>query len=269
MKPAMIFSRIAGNRSGRSSRRRRRRTGTIRRSLARIAAAPRAVLLAIVLLPAFAGLNLVYHVARKPTELLFPAEGALAKTPAETWREYGALFRRYATDAVPPALLAALAQAEGAGDPLARTYWRWRLSWNPFAIYQPASSAVGMYQMTDAAFADARPYCIRDHVVAERGCWFGPFYSRLVPSHAVELTAISLDRQVAAILARRSGPAATARQKEALAAAIHLCGAGPARRFARRGFHPLEGERCGDHDLAAYLTRIDALQRTFRRLAAD
>ena len=49
-----------------------------------------------------------------------------------------------------------IAQVEGAGNPVARTYWRWRLTWNPFAIYQPASSAVGMYQMTDAAFAEAR-----------------------------------------------------------------------------------------------------------------
>jgi hypothetical protein len=32
---------------------------------------------------------------------------------------------------------------------------RWRLTWNLFAIYQPASSSVGMFQMTDAAFAEA------------------------------------------------------------------------------------------------------------------
>ena len=37
------------------------------------------------------------------------------------------------------ALLAALAQAEGAGNPVASTYWRWRLTRNPFASYQPAS----------------------------------------------------------------------------------------------------------------------------------
>ena len=31
-----------------------------------------------------------------------------------------------------PQLLAALAQVEGAGNPVATTYWRWRLTWNPF-----------------------------------------------------------------------------------------------------------------------------------------
>ena len=63
------------------------------------------------------------------------------------------------------------AQVEGAGNPVASTYWRWRLTWDPFAIYQPASSSVGMYQMTDAAFAEARHYCIRDHIVVEDGCF--------------------------------------------------------------------------------------------------
>ena len=55
-----------------------------------------------------------------------------------------------------PELLAALAQVEGAGNPVARTYWRWRLSWNPLELYRPASSAVGMYQITDATFQEAK-----------------------------------------------------------------------------------------------------------------
>ena len=35
---------------------------------------------------------------------------------------------------ITPELLAALAQVEGAGNPVARTYWRWRLTWNPFEV---------------------------------------------------------------------------------------------------------------------------------------
>jgi hypothetical protein len=229
-------------------------------------AAVRGVVAALVLVAAFAAANLAYQVARKPSEMFFPLDGVLAKTPAETWRAYGGLFRTYATAAVPPPLLAALAQTEAAGDPLARTYWRWRLAWNPFALYRPASSAVGMYQMTDAAFAEARRYCIRDHAAVRDGCWFDAFYTRVLPSHAVELASIYLDRNVAAILAGRPAPGAP--RVEDLAAVVHLCGAGRARRFAHRGFVPAAGERCGDHDVAAYLARIDALKRTFRRLAA-
>jgi hypothetical protein len=94
--------------------------------------------------------NLVYHVIRKPTEMLFPVNGVLKKKPPETWAEYGPLFREYSTASISPELLAALAQVEGAGDPVAHTYWRWRLAWPPFEIYKPASSAVGMYQITAA-----------------------------------------------------------------------------------------------------------------------
>jgi hypothetical protein len=72
--------------------------------------------------------NWVYHALRKPTELLFPVSNTLAKTPAETWREYGPQFRKYATAAITPELLAALAQIESAGNPLAQTYWQWRLT---------------------------------------------------------------------------------------------------------------------------------------------
>ena len=57
-------------------------------------------------------------------------------------------------------LLAALAQAEGSGNPVARTYWRWSLTTKPFEIYKPASSAVGMYQITDGTYEIARRLCV-------------------------------------------------------------------------------------------------------------
>src|SRR5688572_10948237 len=43
-------------------------------------------------------LNLVYQVARKPTELFFPVSGTLYKVPAETWRAYAPIFRRHSTE---------------------------------------------------------------------------------------------------------------------------------------------------------------------------
>src|SRR5271169_6145890 len=174
----------------------------------KLAAAPRAVrivAIAATVLAVFSATNLIYQVARKPTEMFFPVSGALDKTPVETWRQYAPLFREYSTAVITPELLAALAQVESAGNPLARTYWWWRLAWDPFAIYQPASTSVGMYQMTDAAFAEARRYCFRHHIVGEDGCLRNALYTRVVPSHAIELTAVFLDRSVAEILARRPG----------------------------------------------------------------
>ncbi|MFL6933832.1 MAG: transglycosylase SLT domain-containing protein [Xanthobacteraceae bacterium] len=240
--------------------------------LEKLAAAPKAVRIVVavtMVLAAVAVANLVYQVARKPTEMLFPASGALNKAPADTWRQYGPLFRAYSTGRITPELLAALAQMESAGNPVARTYWRWRLTLNPFAIYAPASSAVGLYQMTDAAFSEARRSCIRRHAVVADACGFNSLYFRVVPSHAVELTAVYLDRNVAAVLARQPGTAASAQQKQDLAALVHLCGAGPALAFASRGFHAVAGERCGDHAVAAYLAKVNAMKRQFLRLAAD
>ena len=94
------------------------------------------------------------QVVRKPTEM-FAVSGSLAKVPAETWQQYGPIFDEHSTAVVTPDLLAALAQVESSGDPVARTYWRWQFSWNPFELYRPASSAVGMFQLTDGTFAEA------------------------------------------------------------------------------------------------------------------
>ncbi len=230
---------------------------------------------AVVIVVAWSAANWVYQTIRKPTELFFPVSDALAKSPSETWRRYGSLFSEHSTAVITPELLAALAQVEGAGNPVARTYWRWRLTQNPFELYQPASSAVGMYQITDGTFREAKRYCIHDHVVVEDGpwddaqsCWFNSLYSRVVPSHAIELTAALLDRGVARAMERRRTAAATLQQKQNLAAVIHLCGAGAGDAYTARGFQLTAGQRCGDHDVRAYLAQVNGLQRRFARLAA-
>ena len=210
---------------------------------------------------------------RKPSELFFPVSSALHKTPAETWSVYGSLFREHATETVTPALLAALAQVEASGNPVARTHWRWSWKLRPFEVYRPASSAVGMYQMTDGTFATARHYCIHDHVVVEDGpwnmmasCWFNSFYTRTLPSNAIELTAAYLDRTIANTLLRLRMRNPTLEQKQNLAAVIHLCGAGTGEIFARRRFNLDSGQRCGEHDLQAYVVRVNQLKQLFERL---
>jgi hypothetical protein len=218
-------------------------------------------------------INWIYQVVRKPSELLFPVSGVLVKTPTETWRSYAPIFHKYSTNNITPEFLAALAQAEGAGNPVARTYWRWSWGTRPFELYRPASSSVGMYQMTDGTFAQAKGLCVRHHVVVEEGpwnswdsCWFNGLYLRILPSHAVELTSALLDREVTGILARHRIGSATLQQKQHLAAAIHLCGAGAGDLYARHGFRFTEGQRCGDHDPRTYLSRVDSLRSEFARL---
>jgi hypothetical protein len=221
-------------------------------------------------------LNGMYQVIRKPSELFFPVSGTLNKVPAETWRQYAPLFRKYSTNVISPEFLAALAQVEGSGNPVVRTYWRWSLTPQPFNLYRPASSAVGMYQITDGTFAEARRFCIRDHAVVQDGpwndwnsCWFNRLYTRVVPSHAVELTSAYLDRSVANTLERHRMNAASLEHKQELAAVIHLCGAGAGDAYVRRGLHLTDGQRCGDHEARAYVARVTGMKRVFQSLEAE
>ena len=227
---------------------------------------------AVLVLVVWLSVNWLYHTIHKPTELLFPLDDAFDKSAAETWRAYGPLFREHATAVITPELLAALAQLEGSGNPIARTYWRWKSSWNPLEWYQPASSAVGMYQITFGTFQTAKRYCIHNHVVVEDGpwhdvhsCWFNRFYTRVLPSHAIELTAALLDHQVTSIIGSRS---ASLQRKQDLAAIIHLCGASVGHFYTARGFRLAAGQRCGDHDVRTYLAKIQAAKQSFARLSA-
>lgn len=282
----MARSRTARTPSRNKGQKRRRRSRFVfpwpgarlrRRAFRALRAAPwliQIILVAALVVALWSAVNWTYQVVRKPAELFFPVSDALSKMPAETWRQYEPIFRAHSTAVITPDFLAALAQVEGSGNPVARTYWRWRLTWDLFELYRPASSAVGMYQITDATFAEARRYCIHDHVVVEdgpwndlRSCWFNSLYTRVVPSHAAELTSAYLDRRVASALERHR-IAATLDQKQDLAAVIHLCGAGAGEAYARRGLRLLLGQRCGDHDVRGYLAQLNAMKRLFIRLAS-
>jgi hypothetical protein len=221
------------------------------------------------------GVNWTYQVIRKPSELWFPISGSFYKDPIETWRAYGPLFERHSTAVMTPELLAALAQVEGSGNPVVRTYWRFSLASEPFEIFRPASSAVGMYQITDGTFEIARRYCVHRHLVVEEGpwydwrsCWLNELYTRTVPSHAIELTSAYLDRGVAEVLGRYPALRATLEQKQALATMMHLCGAGAAAEYVRRGLKLTAGQRCGAHDARAYIARVTSAQRRFKALAS-
>src|SRR5260370_35899022 len=123
-----------------------------------------------------------------------------------------------------------------------------------------------MFQITEAAFRDAKRYCIHDHAVVEDGpwydlnsCWFNGLYARVVPSHAIEMTSALLDGSVASTLDQHKLPAATLRQKHDLAAIIHLCGAARGGDFARRGLGPAARHGGGSRGLRSYLLSLSDL----------
>lgn len=245
---------------------------SFRRTLLALPRTMQVIVISALIVSLWFGVNWSYHTLKKPSEILFPLDRSLNKHPIETWQEYESLFREHATKVITPEFLAALAQVEAAGNPVARTYWRWQRSWNPLEWYQPASSAVGMFQITDGTFQEAIDYCIHDHVVVEDGawhnfksCWFNALYTRIVPSHAIELTSARLDRRVTELLGTRRIKTTTFQQKQDLAAIIHLCGAGAGKAYTRRGLKLRPHQRCGDHDVRKYLTRIHSLQKRFKQ----
>lgn len=218
-------------------------------------------------------LNWIYQVMRKPVELLAPISASFSKSPKSTWQSYGPLFERHSTNILSPEFLAAIAQVEGNGNPIARTYWRWQWSWNPFEIYRPASSALGMFQITDGTFVEARKYCIRDHKVLSEGpwydlhsCWFNSLYSRNIPSHSIEMTAAYLHQSAMSTLGARRGAKTSVEQKQRLAAVIHLCGLKRGEAFVKRGLRLVAGERCGMHNLQRYLNEVELMRKQFVRL---
>jgi hypothetical protein len=247
----------------------------MRKALAASPPAVRLLIGSVLVLLIWASGNWTYHAINKPTEILFPLDQSLVKSPPETWRQYGSLFRKHSTPIITPDLLAALAQIEGGGNPMARTYWRWRQTWNPLELYRPASSAVGMYQITDSTFREAKRYCIRNHTVVEDGpwndvnsCWFNSLYTRVAPSHAIELTSAQLDRAVTSAIGQRKMASVTLQRKQDLAAVIHLCGAGAGKVYARNSFRLMPRQRCGDHDVNRYLARVNGMKRQFARMAS-
>jgi hypothetical protein len=116
---------------------------------------------------------------------------------------------------------------------------------------------------------------VHRHRVVEEGpwydfksCWLNELYTRTVPTHAVEMTAAYLDRGVAELLGRFPALRPSLAQKQTLAAMMHLCGAGAAAEYARRGFALAPGQRCGAHDARSYVARVTGMQRRFKTLAS-
>ena len=196
---------------------------------------------------------------------LFPG-GALDKEPIETWRRYEPFFHTHSTNAITPELLAALRRSKhrqsGGAHLLALAAHLESLRGVRARLERCGHVSDDRRSLRrSGTLLYPRERCRRYRV---RVHW--PLYPR-GSSHAIDLAAVYLDHNVAAVLARAPDAAASPQQKQDLAAFIHLCGAGPASAFVHRGFQMMAGERCGDHLVAAYLAKVNAMKRQFLRLA--
>ena len=232
------------------------------------------ITVAAIVLAALAA-NWAYHTIRKPTEVFFPLTNALDKQPFRNLARVRlvvprACDRRHHTD-----LLAALAQVESAGNPVARTYWRGDrpgIPWNSIDRHRARWACSRL---------PTRPFRKENVIAFTTIGWFKTAagttcnpagltasIAGVLPSHAIELTAAMLDRAVDSAIrqSRRAHP--TFRQKQDLAAVIHLCGAGAGHAYVARGFRLAPHQRCGDHSARSYLDRVHDMKRKFARLAA-
>ena len=198
-------------------------------------------------------------------ELFFPVSGALSKTPTETWREYGALFR-HLDIAVTPELLAALAQVEAAGNPVARAVARARVGGSARAL--PAGLRARWACTRSPTARSAKPGATASATTSpsRTGCWLNSLAMRVIPSHAVEMT-----RPISTAAWPRCSPAGACARRAAEAGPRRAHP--PVRRargelFVRNGFRLMPGQRCGEHDARAYLAQVNAMKRVFARLSA-
>lgn len=224
----------------------------------------------------FFAVNWCYHAFHKPSEIIGLVDSQFFKNPTETWKAYGEDFQKSSTGIISAEFLAALAQTESQGNTIARTYWQWNF-WtkNPFKVYSPASSAVGIFQMTDGNFEQAKHYCIiKGQVYSDTSnkCYLTSLYNRLIPSHSIEMTSAWLHLNVQEIL--RSLPKkkikkVTIEQKRNLAAVIHLCGERRGESFAARKFAFRKDETCGSLNARNYVARVQKYQKLFRKISVS
>ena len=216
-------------------------------------------------------INWLYQVVRKPTEVVGLFDKHFYKTPKETWDSYKGLFKEHSTHVLSPQFLAALAQTESQGNPIARTYWSWKLTGDWTRLFAPASSSVGLFQMTDGTFEEAKKFCIQNGKVVKEddtlseygGCWFNWAYMRLWPSHAIEMTSARLHFVVEELLESEKRRASLI-QKQKLAAVVHLCGRQKAKRFIRYDFNTRRMGKCGSHNASTYVSKVFRAKRHFQ-----
>ncbi len=217
------------------------------------------------------GINFLFQIYQKPLEVLSLFSLTKPKTVMETWSSYGTDFQKYSTHQVPPELLAAIAQSESSGNPLASPGWTWKLSSLWSKIYSPASSSFGLFQSTKGTFAEGTDLCMIDREVIPRSpwynfdsCWLHGIYSRAWPSHAIKAAALKLHFDLTSITRNHRIKNVSSTDRAKLAAVIHLCGRQRAEKFVRDRFQFRGNAHCGTHHAPSYVNRILKLTRNFK-----
>lgn len=210
------------------------------------------VILAILLL------NAAYHLFQNPIHLLSFVAHPFHKTPQETWAAYSHHFEKHGDSKVTPELLAALAQAESSGNPLAAPPWQLRMSTDLAEIYAPASTAFGLMQITKGTFQTML------QIAREEGRP-APVMTRLSVGDQIQLSAMNIRRNLQELVGDRFH-SFEARRITNLSSVIHLCGPEVGRRLVRAGFKVDRLPKCGSHWPEIYTRKVWDLRLQFERM---
>ncbi len=131
--------------------------------------------------------------------------------------------------------------------------------------------------MTDGNFEQAKRYCVvngRVYSVSSKDtkCYLTSLYSRLIPSHAIEMTSAWLHLNVQGIvdsLPKKKAKKVSLEKRRKLAAVIHLCGEKRGESFAARNFNFRSGETCGTLNARNYVARVLKYEKLFKRISVS
>lgn len=212
----------------------------------------------------FVKINFIYQLVRKPAEFLNLVGFGQAKTLQQTWSDYADLFKENQTKLITADFLAALAQTESSGNPFASPQWQLKWTDRISQFYAPASTSVGLFQLTNGTFDQAKQFCISDGKVLKAGvfpqldrCWFNFLYHRWLPSHATEMTAAYLHKTTSHLIERAGRQSLPLWQKQRVAAIVHLCGQKKAEAFLHRQMKVESMGFCGSHSVKRYIHQIE------------
>jgi hypothetical protein len=208
--------------------------------------------------------NFGYHIYRNPLHLLSFFSRPMNKTPRETWSSYADVFKSASTGRVSAPLLAAIAQVESHGNPLAAPEWRLQLSTDIMEIYAPASSAFGLMQITKGTFDLIMKTCGQS---GER-CPNSDLATRMKARDSVVLTAGFLQRSMEDLLSKSAVQKLSEEKLTKLASVIHLCGAEVGKRLIRNGYNVNALPRCGSHWPSVYASQVADMRNLFEIMSS-
>lgn len=208
-----------------------------------------------------------YHLYQHPSLIFYPASGLFYKSSKEIWNTYGEQFIEYSSPKLDPLFLAALSQVESNGNPLALTYWRLSMHWNPFLWYRPASTATGILQVTAPTWKQMKRFCIVGGRLIENkkdgNCYANRFRFRIFAGHSIHLVAAWFRHHL-------RNKQFTPKQARMYLSTLHLCGPGKAIRIRKNGFNASRLGYCGSHKLIRYIGKVEKsyqrMQKTSRNL---